>query len=75
MSLQEHVPGIASRADKLTFDSKYYTNEPTSTFDCRICLWVFESKWELDIHNSLEHMIINHLEHKGNLEDHPIVQE
>ncbi len=76
MSLREHVTSIANHADKLTFDSKYYTNESASTFGCRICLWVFESKSELDIHNYLEHMIINHLEeHKRNVEDHPIIQK
>lgn len=76
MSLQQHVTDIANHGDKLIFDSKYYTNESTSTFDCRVCLWAFEGKWELDIHNCLEHMIINHLEErKGKLEDRPIVQE
>ena len=57
MPLQEHVTRIAIHADKLTFDS-------ASTFGCRVCLWVFESKSELDIHNYLEHMIITHLEYE-----------
>jgi len=26
-------------------------------FECKICLWLFESKDELCIHNYLEHMI------------------
>jgi len=26
-------------------------------FECKICLWLFESKDELRIHNYLEHMI------------------
>jgi hypothetical protein len=70
MSLQEPVTGIA---DKSTSDSK---NWSSSTSDCRVCLWVFESKSELDIHNCLEHMILTHLEeHKRNVEDHPIIQE
>jgi hypothetical protein len=72
MSLQEHVTSIANRADKLTFDSKHRS---ASIYGCRVCLWVFESKSELDIHNYLEHMIINHLEHKRNAKDYPIIQE
>jgi hypothetical protein len=71
MSLQEHVTSIANRADKLTFSK----NRLASTFECRVCLWMFETKSELDIHNYLEHMTINHLEHKRNLEDRPIIQE
>ena len=37
-------------------------DEPISnqSFNCRICLWVFESESELKIHNYLEHMIITH---------------
>jgi hypothetical protein len=72
MSLQEHVTGTANPADKLTFHSK---NSSASTFGCRVCLWAFESKSELDIHNYLEHMIITHLEHKRNVEDYPYIQE
>jgi hypothetical protein len=65
MSLLEHVTSTASSAEKLTFDSK---NGSTSTLGCRVCLWEFESKAELDIHNYLEHMIITHLEDKRNTE-------
>ena len=61
MSVQEHVVSIAKGADELTFDSK---NRSSSTFGCGVCLWVFESKSELEIHNYLEHIIINHSEHK-----------
>ena len=43
--------------------------------DCGVCLWEFESKSELDIHNCLEHMIINHVEHKRNIKDPLIFQE
>ena len=46
-----------------------------SSVGCRICLWKFESELELDIHNYLEHMMINHAEHKRFLEDICIVQE
>jgi len=67
MSLLEHVTSTANSADKLTIDSK---NGLTSTFGCRVCLWAFESKSELDIHNYLEHMIFTHLEHKRNVENH-----
>ena len=53
---------VASGAcHKLAFDSK---NRSSSTFGCGVCLWVFESKSELEIHNYLEHIIINHSEHK-----------
>lgn len=73
MSLQEHVTGIADRADKLTFEC---INGFTSTFGCRVCLWAFETKSELDFHNFLEHMVITHLEeHKRKVEDHPNIQE
>jgi hypothetical protein len=62
MSLQEHATGIANRVDKLTL------NGSASTFECRVCLWTFECKSELDIHNCLEHMIMNHLqENKRNI--------
>jgi hypothetical protein len=61
MSVQEHVTSISKGADKLTFDSK---NRSSSIFGCRVCLWVFESGSELEIHNYLEHMIINHSEHE-----------
>jgi hypothetical protein len=61
MSLQEHVTGTAKRVDKLTFDSK---NRSSSAFGCGVCLWMFESKSELEIHNYLEHIIINHSEHE-----------
>jgi len=57
MSLQGHVTVVANRTNKLAFDSTCYINESTCTFDCGICLWVFESKSELDIHSYLEHMI------------------
>jgi hypothetical protein len=30
-----------------------------SHFNCEICLWTFETKSELDIHNYLEHLIVN----------------
>jgi hypothetical protein len=43
------------------------------SFNCRICLWTFESESELNIHNYLEHMIINHAEHKK-IEDTCIAQ-
>lgn len=32
---------------------------PNYPLECRICLWIFESKSELEIHNYLEHMIMN----------------
>ena len=37
-------------------------HEPMSnqSFNCTTCLWVFETGSELEIHNYLEHMIINH---------------
>jgi len=34
---------------------------PSSHFNCEICLWAFETNSELDIHNYLEHLIINHV--------------
>jgi hypothetical protein len=43
-------------------------------FNCRICLWLFESESELNIHNYLEHMIINHAEHKKIVKDTCIAQ-
>jgi hypothetical protein len=61
MSVQEHVVSIAKGADKLTFDSKIRSS---STFSCGVCLWVFETKSELEIHNYLEHIKINHSEHR-----------
>ncbi len=39
------------------------------SFNCRICLWTFESESELNIHNYLEHVIINHAEHKKIVQD------
>jgi hypothetical protein len=75
MSLQEDVIVVTNHANHFAFDPTCYLREPTPTFDCRICLWIFESKSELDIHNSLEHMIINHVEHERNIEDPPIIQE
>jgi hypothetical protein len=44
--------------------------EPISnqSYSCRICLWIFESGSELEIHNYLEHMIINQM-HKRTTED------
>ncbi len=64
MSLQEHTTVVANRSNNLAFESTFYIHESTSTFDCGVCLWMFESKSELDIHNCLEHMIINHAKHK-----------
>jgi hypothetical protein len=32
---------------------------PVSPSNCEICLWSFGTKSELDIHNYLEHLIIN----------------
>ncbi len=64
MSLQERVTVVENRTNKLAFDSTGDLNVSASTFDCRVCLWVFESKSEFDVHNSLEHMITNHVEHK-----------
>jgi hypothetical protein len=32
---------------------------PISQLDCEICLWSFGTKSELDVHNYLEHLIIN----------------
>lgn len=75
MSLQEHITVVASRANNLTFGSTSYLSESTSTLDCKICLWVFENKSELDIHNCLEHMIINNIKHKGSMEDPSVIQE
>ena len=34
-----------------------------------MCLWVFENESELEIHNYLEHMKINHAIHKRIAED------
>jgi hypothetical protein len=31
----------------------------SSRFNCEICLWPFETNSELDIHNYLEHLIID----------------
>ncbi len=44
------------------------------SFNCRICLWTFESESELNIHNYLEHMIINHAEQKRIVKDTCIAQ-
>jgi hypothetical protein len=74
MSLQEHVTVVASHDNNLAFESTCYMIGSASTCVCRICLWEFEGKSELDIHNSLEHMIINHTEHKRNIEHSPIIQ-
>ena len=74
MSLQEHVTVVASHGNNLAFESTCYMNGPASTCDCGICLWEFENKSELDIHNSLEHMIINNTERKRNIEDSLIIQ-
>ena len=75
MSLQKDVTVVANHANHFAFDPTGYLRESTSTFGCRICLWVFESKSELDIHNSLEHVIINHVEQERNIEDPPIIKE
>ena len=32
---------------------------PVSPLNCEICLWSFGTKSELDVHNYLEHLIIN----------------
>ena len=44
---------------------------PNYPLECRICLWIFESKSELEIHNYLEHMIMNHAEHNRIIQDAP----
>jgi len=33
--------------------------DPIAQLDCEICLWCFGTKSELDVHNYLEHLIIN----------------
>jgi len=38
---------------------KHSMERPSSHFNCEICLWAFETNSELDIHNYLEHLIIN----------------
>jgi len=40
---------------------KHSMERPSSHFNCEICLWAFETNSELDIHNYLEHLIINHV--------------
>jgi hypothetical protein len=71
MSLQGRVTAVAKGTNKLAID--FYIDRSTSTFNCGICLWVFESKSELDIHNYLEHIAINHIEHRKNIEDPLII--
>jgi hypothetical protein len=36
-------------------------------FKCEICLWAFETNSELDIHNYLEHLTINHVSHSSGI--------
>ena len=52
-------------------------DEPVSnqSFNCRLCLWVFESGSELEIHNYLEHMVITHARAKKIAEDTCTTQE
>ena len=50
--------------------------EPISnrSFNCRVCLWEFKSESELNIHNYLEHMTINHAKPKKIVKDSRITQ-
>jgi len=38
---------------------RHIMESTVSQFNCEICLWAFGTKYELDIHNCLEHLIIN----------------
>gem|GEM_PF-1831848 len=38
---------------------RHIMKSPVSPSNCEICLWSFGTKSELDIHNYLEHLIIN----------------
>jgi len=38
---------------------RHIMKDPIAQLDCEICLWCFGTKSELDVHNYLEHLIIN----------------